>query len=766
MTNLIAPTLDSVPVEAFMTEIMACEAKYIIVTAETGSGKTTRIPWWFHRAGHRVLVTEPLIETVVGTSEYVAFLMGETFGEAVGCRTSQYRCDSPATSLLFCTDGLALVRELSDHNRFDILFIDELHEWNKNQSTLEAYAWKELVEESSRFKKVIVLSATIDAEALSRARGNAPIFRVPGRQFPIEDRQPAGNLHSDIVKLVRANFDVLVFQPGKAEIAETIARLTLSQVDAELIPFHGELTRAEKDLAYAEYRRPKVIVSTNALETGRTVLPSPGRNLAVVDSGMERRIELMVSVEVLVLGVIAKSRSMQRRGRTGRVGPGVYISYCPTEDRPDYPVPEILRTRLDQTVLRLAVAGYNAGELPFFHELDVQEIRAAKRVLRALGAISGDRHVTETGHEMARLPVSVRYARMIVEARRLGVVDDIVTIAAALEVGGLGDRSSKAWRNLVRSEVESDLIVQLLLWRACEGKSELQLEAMGINVPSYRRATEQRRKLTGSLISSGVELTSTGKRRDILRAGVSGMVDRIYRLNRGMYCHHEDIRQLGRESVLRGDMNKLVVGKPIGVTYRTLDGETATRDFLVMATRVEDLSSDERNRQEVERKRFARRIEKLHHRVYELSGLPVEARLLTDSMERAEQAMLRALGWFASFTSDQVDDLLSLAERVSKRLADNPEVFLYDLLQGRINRPDHIANLALQARVDELLARSANALQGVITPITTDNLVAEYRLRLYRAKANSAAAFAATDLRFDPTNYDVSGLFPGSDPLD
>jgi len=122
--------MDQLPILAFREAIMGCESPYIIVEAATGAGKSTEVPQWYFESGYRVLVTEPLIETVIGTSEYVAQLMGVRFGNTVGYRTGASRCDSPDTEVLYCTDGLALVRELSSGNRYDVLVIDELHEWN------------------------------------------------------------------------------------------------------------------------------------------------------------------------------------------------------------------------------------------------------------------------------------------------------------------------------------------------------------------------------------------------------------------------------------------------------------------------------------------------------------------------------------------------------------------------------------------------------------------------------------------------------------
>ena len=575
---------EALPIEAFKSEILGSNSQYLIIEAETGSGKSTMVPQWYHELGFRVLVTEPLIETVRGTSEYVAELMGVRFGTTVGFRTGDTRQDSPETEILFCTDGLALVREMSSGNRYDILIVDELHEWNTNQSTLEAWAWKHLQAGDSFFKKIVVLSATLDSAELSRKRGNAPVFKVPGRQFPIVDRVASRDLSVDVKALVVEGFDVLVFQPGEAEIKKTISDLT--DCGAELIPFYGKLERAEKDKAYKSYSRPKVIVSTNSLETGRTILPSSGRKLAVVDSGMERRIELIDGIESLVLAPIAKARGKQRRGRTGRVGEGVYIDHCPASTRPEYPVPEILRTRLDQTVLRLAIAGYDATDLPFFHQLDTAVIADAKRSLHALGAMDENGAVTRTGKFMARLPVSVQYARMIVEAERLGVMDDVLTIVAILEQGSVRARDGK-WTALTQ-EKGSDLLAELDVWMAAERMSGQQMRESGVFAPAIFKAKDLRRKLASVLPSSMRHANNThATRMDILKACVAGMVDHLYRNEHGSYRNGgSGTRELAKESVVKGGA-EWVTAKPFTISGKNNRGRPFVLNLITQVSKVD-----------------------------------------------------------------------------------------------------------------------------------------------------------------------------------
>lgn len=587
----VVDTTEILPIIPFKGEIMGCNAQYIIIKGETGSGKSTMVPQWCAERGLRVLVVEPLVETVVRTSEYVADLMGCRLGTTVGYRFGGgNRCDSPHTKILFVTDGLALIRELAGQNRFDVLILDELHLWTKNQSTLDAWVWKTMQEGTAFFKKVIVLSATMDTKGLSAKRGNAPVFEVPGRQFPIEDRQAGPSIEDDVAKLVREGHDVLVFHDGKKEIDDCLEKLAKAGVDAELFPFYGEIKRSDKDKAFRrDYSRPKVVVSTNALETGQTLPPRHGHQLAVVDSGMEKRMELVDGFEMLRLKTISKASSLQRRGRTGRMGPGVYIDHCRVE-RTAYPVPEILRTRLDQTVLRLATFGYDATELPFFHDLDHKLLVDAKRSLRALGAMNEDDSVTKMGHFMARLPVSVQCARMIVEAEKRGVVDEVVTIAAILSLknSSIRDRS-EVWRKITQ-EKESDLLAELDLWNAARQSRGEEFRQIGVFSQDYFQALENRNKLVEALRQHRVDFRSSGNREDILKSCAAGMVDHLFKQEYGRTYKNGSAgtRELDNKTVVGGfPMPTWVVGVPKGIEFNHPKRGLMRKNLVTMATKVD-----------------------------------------------------------------------------------------------------------------------------------------------------------------------------------
>lgn len=522
--------VDQLPIAPFLNQIVKSKGRYKLVDARTGAGKSTEVPPRFEEEGYCVLVAMPLIETVIGTAEYVAEKLGVKLGGKVGYRTGKYHCDSSETRILFCTTELALIRQICGHNKkFKILIIDEFHEGRLDQETLEAFAWKGIQDGTGNFEQVVILSATMDHDGLSKMRGNAPIFRVPGRQFPIKDLPKGKDIPSDIRMLVAKGWDVLTFVSGKGDIKQLIN--ALQGLDCELIPFHGQLSREEKDLAYRSYNRPKVVISTDALETGRTLLPSKGRQLAVVDSGMANIIKLVKGVEALYPTAIALSRGMQRRGRGGRVSPSVYIDHCPVprENRQEYPDPEIFRVRLDSIVLKLAEHNFDMEDLPFFHKPKSETIRQSKNTLRALGGLDNG-IVTDLGREIIRMPISPQNARMVIEAKRLGVVDDVISIAAILEIGEVTARNTKhypRWRNLVGREDQSDVMAQLAVFKAARTMTPDEMRENDIHVSNYFKILEVRKQIAESIRHRFGE-SSTGEREDILTAVCAGMVDNLY----------------------------------------------------------------------------------------------------------------------------------------------------------------------------------------------------------------------------------------------
>lgn len=579
---------ESLPIVGFRNEIIHAIATndVTVIVAETGAGKSTQVPQYLLEEGYEVIVSQPRRLAAFSVAQRVAEEVGCEFGSVVGFRTARERLDSRDTRCLYVTDGLALVRELMEttpRSSRRILVLDEVHEWNLNIETLVAWAKAQIAKGVDY--KLVLMSATLEAEALAKHFADASVIFVPGRLFAVEIQQPAETLVEDVVRLVGEGRNILVFQPGKAEIEATITELHIRGVDAEIFPLHGALAHVEQQKCFAHYDRPKVVVSTNIAQTSITIDDID----AVVDSGMERRIELVHGVEGLYIRSISMSDSKQRAGRAGRTKPGVYIDHCKDTERLEFPVAEIMRVHLDQTVLRLARVECNMEELSFFHQPQLSKITAARKKLCALGCMGGDGTVTDIGIKVSQLPVSVRPGRMIVEAMTLGVLGDIITVAAIFEIGALHARKdeqgnpSSTWRVHVGDEKESDVIAQLRLFEAGGKIVPFELHKKGIHPTAYIQAKELQVHIRSVLERLGFAISSSGNRKDILRAVCAGMTDSLYRVR-----HDElvasDRRKPSRDSVVIG--KEWVVGLPFDLEVVTREGGKKIFHLVHMITSV------------------------------------------------------------------------------------------------------------------------------------------------------------------------------------
>jgi HrpA-like RNA helicase len=588
----------TLPITAFRSRIVDTVKNnaVTIITAETGAGKSTQVPQYLLDEGYDLVVTQPRRLAARTVAQRVAEEIGQELGGIVGYRTAIDRQDSPATRCLFCTDGLALVRELMGANK-GILVLDEVHEWNEKIEVLVAWV-KRQIEAGANFK-VVLMSATLESEKLAAFYNGAPVISVPGRLFPVEVRTAQAKMIDDVAALVRDGRNVLVFQPGKQEISEMVTALEQMGVSAEVLSLHGDLTPQEQARCFKHYRRPKVVVSTNVAQTSVTIDDID----AVVDSGLERRIELVNGVEGLYLKPISLADAEQRKGRAGRTKAGIYIDHCNKSERPDFPVAEILRKRLDQTVLRLAIAGFDMEELEFFHQPAKSEIHDAKRALVALGCMSENRQVTQVGRLINKLPVSVQYGRMLVEANKLGVVDDVITVAAILEQGGITipppsfrnpDRPN--WRRMVPHETESDVMGQLCVWNMADTMSRDEMHKRGVSLKNFFRAKEMRQHLAQA-VKQFFPSSSTGRREDILKAVCSGMVDHLYQGSYGWFTNGEK-GEYGEPIARKLDSNSLVVtgygvsswlvGKPFDLEIKKRWGQETLR-LVGLASKVDPM---------------------------------------------------------------------------------------------------------------------------------------------------------------------------------
>lgn len=542
--------------------------RVVIFVAPPGGGKSTQLPQQLLRAGFEIVVTQPRVLAARSVAQRVAFEYGCGLGEEIGLQTSVDRKVGKDTVCLFVTDGLEKMHRLMGGRKNTVLVIDEVHERNIHIDIL--MGWAKLQLESNPDLKLVLMSATAEAERLAKFFDGAPIISVPGRQYEVTKLEPGEDEVSDIVNLLQAGHVVLSFQAGKGEIDEIIKAVKVKGVTAELLPCHGQLTPEEQAKCFESYPHGKLVVGTNAMQTSITIPDAT----AVVDSGMERRKELINGVEGLHLLPISQADSIQRIGRAGRTGPGVYIDRCPVpwNERRDFPVPEILRTKPDQAVIELAQAGYDMETFPFLDRPKLAEIQASKLTLRRLGYLDQSGAVTKSGRLVAGLPIDVQFARMILEAEKWGVVDDAVTIAAILQQGGLTAKvcgvckslekrsCDCCYRLLAPEEMSSDVLAQLAVYQYAEGMDKRTMISYGIFAKAVFEARRVRKQLVSAL-KGKVTFGSNGKRDNILRAITAGTVEHVYTRQADVYVGASGTpRTITKQSVVKD--GELLVGQP------------------------------------------------------------------------------------------------------------------------------------------------------------------------------------------------------------
>jgi len=566
------------------------ENQAVIITAETGAGKSTQVPQFLAEAGYKVIVTQPRVvaaRTVAErVSEEIQSSVGNKYDNFVGYRTAHDRNDNLENQILYATDGLQLVRELSGSGVTgkQVLILDEIHEWNENMEVLVAWSKQRMAEDPDF--KVVMMSATMDAENLSEYLSDnedkkIPIIEVPGRTFEV-NKSEGGNLVDKSIELAKQGKNTLVFVPGKAEINDVIARLEKANIpDAVVLPLHGQLEPDEQRKVFRKYQGTKIIIATNVAQTSVTIDDID----AVVDSGLERRSEVKNGVEGLYLRPVSKADCLQRAGRAGRTRDGEYIlaqlgnnKPIPLDAREPYATPEILRTRLDSTVLRLAKNGFDASKLDFYHQPDINDINDAKERLHKLGALDDNGDVTTIGKQMERMPIESHYARMMIEARKYGpeLQNQLAALLAIQEIGGIsfrGRNSEQRWKELVTKDYQSDSIIELEVFIAAQKMSikeqknyDIMTKAMGKAHDVFRQLRHAEKIKDNDLIMPDIN-----QRDQLAECIVSGMVDNIYiDSNSGYVGPDNDIRSLSDRSM--ANRSKLGVGDPFDLQIQSHRG--------------------------------------------------------------------------------------------------------------------------------------------------------------------------------------------------
>ena len=469
------PPLSPLPIDSLLPAVQAALAAQatrpaLVLEAPPGAGKTTRVPWLLMdrvvgTAGD-VVVLEPRRLAAHVSAARVAEEHGEALGGRVGVQMRFQSIVGPQTRLRYVTEGV-LLRQLQRDpllRGVAAVVLDELHE--RHLATDLALALLRRLQLGPRPDLILVaMSATLHGERVAEFFGGCPLLRAEGRTFPVEISYQPGEPDEPLWLKVRAALrgvlsqdsqaerdggDVLVFLPGAAEIRrcqDELAELA-QQRDLDVLPLHGDLPFDEQRRAVAPRsrtgaaaKRRKIILATNVAETSLTI----DGVTVVIDSGLARVAghNPWSGLPTLRLQPICRAQATQRAGRAGRTAPGRCLrlySRVDHDNRPEFEVPEIRRIDLAEMLLMLratdagdgTAAGLRPELLPFLDPPPESALDSAGKLLRRLGALADDGHLTALGRQMSELPLHPRLARLVLAAAERGLLSDGAALAALL----------------------------------------------------------------------------------------------------------------------------------------------------------------------------------------------------------------------------------------------------------------------------------------------------------------------------------------------
>lgn len=490
MTLPPLPILDAIPALQRALEGNACA----VLQAPPGAGKTTLVPLllreapWLGEA--RIVMLEPRRLAARASAHRMAQLLGERLPQTVGYRVRRDTKVAPSTQIEVVTEGV-LSRMINADPTLDgvgLVIFDEFHE-----RSLHADVGLALTRHTQRLVRpdlrILVMSATLDGEPVSRLLGGAPIVTSAGRMFPVEarwlprraDQRIDGAVASAIRQALRdTEGDILAFLPGQGEIHRVADRLDAEPVGlgVDILPLYGNLPFEEQDRAIAPSApgRRKVVLATSIAESSLTI---EGVR-CVIDSGMTRVARFSPAVGMTRLETVRVSRASaeQRAGRAGRLAPGVVYRLWAMEEHAGlvpFSPPEITEADLAPLALELAAAGiHDVEELEWLDPPPAASLARARNLLTWLGALGTDGRITAHGAQMARLATHPRLAHMLLSARKAG--DALLAADLAALVGE---------RDILRADGtmhDADLRVRIDLLRARRRGERLPAEIHGMRV--------------------------------------------------------------------------------------------------------------------------------------------------------------------------------------------------------------------------------------------------------------------------------------------
>ncbi len=539
--------MSQLPIDSLQAEFdQLVNHHHLVVEAETGSGKSTRLPLWAANHG-RVLVIEPRRIACTSLAEFLAEQSGQPLGKQIGYAIKLHAHYDENTKVVFVTPGVALRWFAEDKlASFDIVMVDEFHERRWDIDLLTAILKQE------KQHRLIVTSATLEGEKLASYL-DAKRLRSEGRCFPVTvthrsmDSRYLPNkkgCENDVVRTVKEALedeegDILVFLPGRKEITQC-AQMLQSIDDVMVVKLHASVSDEERHRALKVQKRRKVVLATNVAETSLTI---PNIRV-VIDSGLERRTVQRNGRTALTLSNISKASAAQRMGRAGRVAEGACIrlfgEHAPLEL---VTPPELHREELVEPMLAAACCGYRLSELSFLDSVPEKSLSSALQTLQGMGAIDEQGDITEHGKKVYPLPIDALFADLVTRIQTKSEREAMIDLAAALSVPAQlyqlqGGESAEALAQEEPFGCDASLMIRLVRGEQLSGinlDASVLEEAQGLakqmrevfELPDLEVASRYKREeLTKAIATLHPELVFVRRerRRDALGNGLMEMM--------------------------------------------------------------------------------------------------------------------------------------------------------------------------------------------------------------------------------------------------
>lgn len=614
----IEETKKSLPVYPFKEDLIAAikEHQILIIEGETGSGKTTQIPQYLYEAGFtndgkKIGCTQPRRVAAMSVAARVAQEMGVKLGNEVGYSIRFEDCTSERTVIKYMTDGTLHREFLSEPDlaSYSVMIIDEAHE-----RTLHTDILFGLVKDIARFRvdlKLLISSATLDAEKFSEFFDDANIFRIPGRRFPVDiyyTKAPeADYIDGCVVSVLQIHAtqplgDILVFLTGQEEIEacqemlqDRVKRLGSKLKELLILPIYANLP-SDMQAKIFEPTPPnarKVVLATNIAETSLTI----DNIIYVIDPGFAKQnnFNSRTGMETLMVVPISKASANQRAGRAGRVAPGkcfrLYTAWAYKHELEENTVPEIQRINLGNAVLMLKALGIN--DLLHFDFLDPpphETLVLALEQLYALGALNHHGELTKLGRRMAEFPVDPMMAKMLLASEKYKCSEEVVTIAAMLSVNGAifyrpkdkiihADTARKNFNHMHGDHLS--LLQVYNQWAESDYSTQWCYENY-IQFRSMKRARDVREQLVGLMQRVEIEMVSgLPETINIRKAITSGYFYHIARLSKG--GHYKTVKH--NQTVMIHPNSALFEELPRWVLYHEL--VFTTKEYMRSVIEIE-----------------------------------------------------------------------------------------------------------------------------------------------------------------------------------